>query len=494
MNKQRALTLAGAGSLAIAALALPGCGDSGFPGQRAAPVVVAEPPPTVIPTPTTPTASTKAVCGPGSRPETGMQGRVSRAEVESGRAAMGYTCNTEMVGSFITANMAGTVGGFKVERYVDKAGHDCAYYDTTLLFPTNAAGAEAGVNVLDMSDPTKPVMTARLVTPAMLSPHESLILSKERGVLAAVLGNPAFGPGVVDLYDISADCRTPVLKSSLPVGIFGHESGMSPDGNTFYSASPGTPTLSAIDISNLSVPRLLLRTPIQSHGLTISADGNRAYVAGGGGDYPGMVIVDTSQIQARAANPQMPVISNVVWPTLSIPQNAIPITIKGKPYVVEVDEYSVDDDGNIGAHQDNVGAARIIDISDEKNPRVISDMRLEVHERANRPALADDPGAQNPTQGYAGHYCNVPTRTDPTIVACSFIMSGLRIFDITDPAKPKEVAYFNAPVRARPPAGFFEASAWAMSSPAFVPERKEIWYTDGYNGFFVVRVTNDMWK
>src|SRR5688572_3582466 len=78
-----------------------------------------------------PAATPKALCGPGSRPETGMQGRVSRAEHESGRAAEGYTCNTEMVGSYATPNAMGTVGGFKVERYVDANGRDCAYYDTT---------------------------------------------------------------------------------------------------------------------------------------------------------------------------------------------------------------------------------------------------------------------------------------------------------------------------------------------------------------------------
>ena len=207
-----------------------------------------------------------------------------------------------------------------------------------------------------------------------------------------------------------------------------------------------------------------------------------------------MVIVDTSQVQARKANPQMPVIGTVAWDSISIPQNAIPITIKGKPYVVEIDEYSHDDSGNIAIHGSKVGAGRIIDISDEKNPKVISDLRLEVHQPENRAAIADDPGAQNPVQGYAGHYCNVPTRVDPTIVACSMIISGLRIFDIRDPAHPREVAYFNAPVRSRLNAAFFEASDWAMSSPSFVPERKEIWYSDGYNGFFVVRVTNDMWK
>ena len=97
-----------------------------------------------------------------------------------------------------------------------------------------------------------------------------------------------------------------------------------------------------------------------------------------------------------------------------------------------------------------------------------------------------------PVQGYAGHYCNLPTRVNPDIVACSMIASGLRIFDIRDPRKPKEVAYFVAPAKPRL-TPVFEASNWAMSSPSFVPERKEIWYSDGYSGFYVVRVTNGVW-
>ena len=41
-------------------------------------------------------------------------------------------------------------------------------------------------------------------------------------------------------------------------------------------------------------------------------------------------------------------------------------------------------------------------------------------------AIEGDPGTSSPIQGYAGHYCNVPTRVDPKIVACSMIVSGLR--------------------------------------------------------------------
>lgn len=465
---------------AIAAAALAGCGAEAPPAAaqaRVAPGI----------------ATPKAACGPGSRPETGLQGRVSRAEHESGRAAQGYTCNAELVGSYTTPNAMGTVGGFKVERYRDASGRDCAYYDTTLLYPTNAFDLEAGVNVLDMSDPANPVLATRLVTPAMLSPHESVVLSQEAGVLAAVTGNPAFYPGVVDVYDISADCRDPQLRYSAPLGFLGHESGISPDGKTFYSASPGTPTLTAVDISDPALPKPLWTGQYYSHGLTIGADGNRAYVAAGNDQ--GLLILDTSEIQARTPNPQVREVASLTWPTMTIPQNAIPITIKGKPYVVEVDEYSAstdESDVTVAAHGDKVGAARIIDIGDETRPFVVSDLRLEVHQPENRAEIADDPGAQNPTQGYAAHYCNVPTRVDPPIVACSMIISGLRVFDIRNPAKPREVAYFNAPVypRATP---YFEASNWAMSSPSFVPERKEIWYTDGFSGFYVIRLTNQAW-
>jgi len=39
----------------------------------------------------------------------------------------------------------------------------------------------------------------------------------------------------------------------------------------------------------------------------------------------------------------------------------------------------------------------------------------------------------------------------------------------------------------------FDPAACAMSAPAFVPERKEIWYSDGNSGFHSVRITNGVW-
>ena len=75
---------------------------------------------------------------------------------------------------------------------------------------------------------------------------------------------------------------------------------------------------------------------------------------------------------------------------------------------------------------------------------------------------------------------------DPEILACSMIASGLRVFDIRDPANPREMAYYVAPNKTSQTAG--APSNYAMSSPSFVPERSEVWYTDGNSGFYNVKL------
>jgi hypothetical protein len=422
-----------------------------------------------------------------------MQGRVAAADVAAGKVKNGYRCNVTVIGH------SGVSGGYKVERYVDKAGHECAFYDSTLLFPANAVNidqAPTGTFVLDMSNPAKPVRTATLVTPAMQTPHESLLVNKKRGLLAAVAGNLLFAPGQVDVYDVSLDCRSPQLLSTTPTGVLGHESGFAPDGKTFYTASLGGGTLTAVDLTDPRVPSIAYVGHFDTHSLSISDDGTRAYLAAGAG-FPrneaglpatvsGLQILDVSAIQNRTPNPQPRVISSLTWPTVTIPQAQLPITVGGHPYLIDVDEFAYNGT-RIAGNGERVGAARIIDIADETKPRVVSDLRLAVHQPAVRPSLAGDPDGTSSTGGYAGHYCAVPQRKDPGIVACSFLASGLRVFDIRNPLAPKEVAYFVAPV---PPGG---AANNAFSSASFVPERKEIWYTDGNRGFYALRVTNGAW-
>ena len=445
----------------------------------ASPVAAAStPPPVPAPVP-------DATCDARSHPES-TQGRTPAVDFQDGRAALGYTCNATEVGHF------GSTGGFKVLRYVDGAGHVCGYYDTTLLFPKDAgtnAPEGLGVYAMDMSNPARPVHTATLSTPAMLSPHESLLLNARRGLLVADMGYPTFNPGFVDVYDISQDCLHPTLDSSTPLGILGHESAFVADGRTFYVSSTGGRQFTALDLSNPKLPRILFtETGADYHGMRVSDDGNRLYVADLGN--AGLTILDVSQIQQRVLNPQVKVVSHITWPDVSIPQVPIPMTISGHKYLFEIDEYSK----NIEQYDPNspVGAARIINIDNDTQPYVVSEIRLAVDQpQARAGDQRNDPNATFGLQGYAGHYCSLPREVNPELVACSFIMSGERIFDIRDPLHPREVAYFNKPA----PPGTLPGTgaAFVMSQAAWDLGRHELWYSDGTSGLYVIKIGAGRW-
>jgi hypothetical protein len=198
-------------------------------------------------------------------------------------------------------------------------------------------------------------------------------------------------------------------------------------------------------------------------------------------DFSGLTVLDVSQIQKRVSNPVVPIVSRLTWPEVSTPQNATPFTRNGHKYLMEIDEFGS------GA---SIGAARIIDIQNEKKPFVVSNIRLAVNMAKNQaPIQADQGNDQNqPFQGYQGHYCSLPSRVDPNIIACSFIMSGLRVFNIVNPAKPVEVAYFNKPVIEGTQANPQKAGSFAMSAPAYDEATNDIWYSDGNSGFYVVRL------
>lgn len=435
----------------------------------------------------------RAVCDAGSRPETGVQGRVPAADYASGRAARGYTCNARFVAR------QGTSGGFKVLRYVDDTGRACAYYDAAQPIPirlpgqlTFLTGPGTGVTVLDMARPSRPRVTASLTTPTMLSPHESLLVNQRRGLLAAVMGNSLASVGVLEIYSLAEDCRRPRLLSRTVEPLLGHESGWSNDGRTFYAASTAGQTFTAIDVADPTRPRrIYTRLGVNYHGMRLSADDRTLYVADIGNDLTGLTlpgeglrILDVSAIQERRPNPTVPVLADLAWPEGSIPQVAQPFERDGRRYVLEVDEFSTVglNDGSLDVARATVGAARIIEVTDPRRPRILSRIRLEVHQPQARLEAADDPGAGDVFGGYTAHYCSVPTPRDPQVAACSMIGSGLRVFDLSDLRHPREIAYANRPT---------EAGSAARAQPAWDLARGQIWFSDPNSGFYVVRLTGD---
>jgi hypothetical protein len=428
----------------------------------------------------------RAHCDGNSRPLAGMQGRVPLQAINSTAADRGWTCNASEISHHLAP------GGFRVWRYTDQQGRTCAYYDTSFTAPANlvsiVGGPSLGVVVLDMTESAHPVQTATLTSLAMLSPHESLNLNVKRGLLAAEVGNALTSPGMMAIYDLSKDCRHPSLQAQLPI-LPGHESGFSPDGNTFWIGG-GLGYMYAVDVSDPKRPHIVWQGAYYSHGLSLSEDGNTLYhtdpINGNVG------LIDVSQIQARRPHPEAHDISRITWPSVSVPQNTAAFTSHGHHYLLEFDEFAFR--FNPATVDDKVGAARIINIDNAQEPWVVSDLRLQVNMREAHRAADVDPAAFPPTQvfGYSMHYCSIPQQKDPQIVACSSTNSGLRVFNISDPTDPREVAYFIAPPKAGHIAGLLPGDL-ALSQPAFDSQRREIWYTDAGSGFYAVRLSPDAW-
>ena len=378
----------------------------------------------------------RAACGGTNDPfflEPALQGQVPLADRQSGRSQLGYRCNLELVGQH-----QGDGAGWQNAWY-----DHCDYYDITYppaaLYP--ATVASPGTQVLDVADPAAPKLTAALTTNAMQGPWESLKVNQGRGLLGAVAAYSFGGSGPLyfDVYDVKKDCTKPSLLASMPLNVpIGHEGNFSADGLTYYGSSLATGTMAAIDVTDPTKPSLISVFAQNGfstiHGLSTSDDGKRLYgtqINGSGGN--GLVILDTSCIQARTSGCQPPIVGSVFWTDGSTAQHTIPITYQGHPYV-----YFVDEGG--------AGASRIIDIGDEKNPKVISKLKLEIHMPANSAAQQADTNG-NGAFGYEGHYCAVDRQTDPTAMACGYFQSGVRVFDIRDPYHPREIAYYNPPAQ-----------------------------------------------
>ncbi len=438
----------------------------------------------------------RADCGPGAMPETDIQGRVSMEDRVSGRSQQGYSCNLELVGQH-----QGTGASWQHAWY-----EDCAYYGTAFT-------GQAGVQVIDASDPTHPQQVGALRSPAMLDPWESLKVNERRGLLGADTAWNGGGPAFFDVYDLNGDCRQPDLLSSTPSAVpIGHEGNWAPDGKTYYVGT----VHSAIDTTDPNQPRFIPQHDSvgSMHGLSLSADGTRMYgvsIAGcGASGNNGLVIYDTSAVQNRELLPEMPVIGRVCWNDGSAAQHTIPVFYDGKPYIIFVDEGGGDGSGSNPLDLTGpAGAARLIDISDETQPRIVSKMKLEIHMPEHADIQASDT-AGNGSFGYQAHYCGVDREQNPTALACGYFQSGIRVFDIRDPYLPREIAYYNPPAQVGRHAdlpGSEHASGgasaltrannlstdWCTAQVRLIPERGELWTTCQDNGFLVLRFTNGVW-
>ena len=456
-------------------------------------------------------------CGTRDHTESGLQGRTTPAERSRGDSAQAYNCNLELVGQ-VRGEGAKSQGG---PAYF---GH-CAYYGTN----NNPAQQHRGVVVIDASYTQHPRLSGYLDDSVMLDPHETLKANGPRTLLAGAQNN---GPGFV-VYDLSGDCSRPVIKGSLTLpGSQAHMGNFATDGLTYYVGQTNRGVggfMYIVDLADPSKPKELPKWQYlgdgRPHGVWLNAEGTRLYAGqpglfgnttGSSAGPDGLVIEDVSDYQFRRSNPQVRIVSTLFWQDQGQVEEMYPFTMKDRHYIVSTDESG----GAAGTGGIDAACARgasaygypnIIDITDEKNPRIVARIMLQVNDPANCHLLDEPKDSDGAAPVYNVERCVPDRENNPRMLACTFQNAGLRVFDIRDVSHPIEIAYYKppAPRTAVLPgsgswsqgvdrtydriAGYPHFNRVAASSANAAGARKaqlELWIVSDGNGFQVLRFTD----
>jgi hypothetical protein len=430
-------------------------------------------------------ASAAPGCGRLDLPETGVPGDVPLADQLSGRADQGYNCGLTLIGY----NALGNRGNNANMAWAGQ----CAYV------------SGPGIAVIDVADPTAPQLVTTLHGPGSSATVETLhaVVAPDRALLVAgrygLYGQTGVGaPSPVDVWDVS-ECTKPVLLSTFELPWNVHNLTLTSDARTMWSTLP----LQAADLTDPRHPKVLPNLEDQlrasgvnkimySHEAWPSPDGTRLYVGGQMGGDEELLVIDVEGWPERPAK---------VLGRLSGPGHSIrPATIGGKPYLINSDESILPPTAK-GCLPDLLtpvgGASRpfLTDISDESAPVVRGEFRLPINEPAHC-------ASQILSMSSASvHYQDVDDPDDTTFAMFSMWNAGLRVVDVRDPARPREVAYFNPgrfqvdnPTSNGSPIGALQPllsptgldQAWAHIR--YVPETGHIWLTTQSGGFWVLEL------
>lgn len=432
------------------------------------------------------------------RTETGMQGQVPAADQDSGVAAAGYCRNFEMLAT--TPVEAGTERG-NVARF-----EHCAYSGTT---------DDPGLAVVDISDPTAPLTVASF--PGVGHTWDTLAVDRERRILVAKtrmatddpLGGAVGSAGFV-IFSIGEDCTDLRERGTFDMGrglsetpfasrqaLAAHEFQVTPDGRAVVISlsipdlglgRAGTPSMIIADIRDLDTPRLLttvdLSALLREQGVAAAALGTHDFDFNPAGTrmYAGLF---TGQQQGATPNPVWR--GTAILDTSRLWDEEVAVvrvlsgvgghTVRwGRVGERELLVTNTEFDCLNGAPVYAPAGLQIVDITDERAPRVLSNPTLEVNATpANCLATAPDR-----TSNWA-HFGNFDDRDDARLYFATWSNSGVRAFDLRDPAKPVEVAYVN------PSAG--EASAY--SYPTYEPSSRELVWGGPGVGVAIARLDRD---
>jgi hypothetical protein len=102
---------------------------------------------------------------------------------------------------------------------------------------------------------------------------------------------------------------------------------------------------------------------------------------------------------------------------------------------------------------------------------------------------------------YGAHYCSVDNTRRATTLACGYFNSGIRVFDIRDPVRPREIAYYNpAGTTTMSPGSNHIGRGWTPGGPDYCAAQVHLdaalgtlWTTCQDNGLLSLKFTHNAW-
>ncbi|HWL65257.1 MAG TPA: hypothetical protein VNP73_04715 [Actinomycetota bacterium] len=369
----------------------------------------------------------------------------------------------------------------------------------------NANGA--GVLVVDVSKPEAPEVVHEIGPPDEANPGETsremrIWHEQELLIVMTLFSNcgeihacsPIEGQDRFNFYDISGkNAAAPKLVATYEPSENPHEFFLWEDPKDqgrallFISNPGGGAQLTVTDISQArkgKFTELLKMSPLYNggnlHSLGISADGKRGYLAHLAG---GVGVIDTSLVTKGAKKPAIKVLTLAAnaaqWPGPG-PHSAV--KIPGQDYMLITDEVYGAALKALGGHGCPWGWMRAVDIGNEAKPKVVSEYKLPQNEESVCPPQ----DAIHPTTSFAAHN---PTLTR-NIAFITWHSGGLQAVDISDPAKPAQLAEFVAtpvvPILQEDPilsSGGDKVVAWSYP----IIQDGLIYFVDVRNGLYVMR-------
>ncbi|HVE63911.1 MAG TPA: hypothetical protein VNB94_08940 [Mycobacteriales bacterium] len=305
-----------------------------------------------------------------------------------------------------------------------------------------------GIAIVNVANPRKPRQVGVIPPVAAATQRE---LRADVGLGLLVVMNYALTTGGagnnVKLYDIATDCTKPTLLSTYDMGrrspheFFLWKDAKRPGRALVYLANTlFSPDLEVVDITDPKAPRLAAvydlgidatdqtADVLESgsgylHSLSVSDDGTRAYM--GTWDY-GFYVADTSALAEPAlSGTSLPLIRPLSAGRADYGGNVHgAVRVPGRPFAVMVEEAYA----NAGKGCP-FGTMRMADVSDEANPKTISEFKLQEND-------CDKAKAVNGT--FTSHNQTV----FPNVVLMGWYAGGLRAVDISNPAAPVESGAF----------------------------------------------------